>query len=156
MPIMPPETNSFLTLEVFWGLVLLACCVIIHAAGLAFMLRQIRPTDDTHRIGAVRAAVLLVKIACTLVCLHLLEITLWAGFYRWRDCFTNMQTALYFSGTTYTTIGFGDIVLPPTWWLLAPIEGLTGILMCGLSTGTFFVVINGIFKRLQAPPPPTA
>ncbi len=152
---MPPQTNTFPTLEIFWGLALLACCVIIHAAGLALLLQHIKPAAASNRLGAVRGAALLVKIACTLVCLHLLEITLWAGFYQWRDCFADMQTALYFSGTTYTTIGFGDIVLPPGWWLLGPIEGLTGILMCGLSTGTFFAVILNIHKQLQPPPPDT-
>ena len=34
---------------------------------------------------------------------------------------------------TYATIGYGDIVLPQPWRVLAAMEGLTGILMCGWS-----------------------
>lgn len=34
-----------------------------------------------------------------------------------------------------------DVVLPQPWRMLGPIEGLTEILMCGLSTGLFFAII---------------
>ena len=40
-----------------------------------------------------------------------------------------LQSALYFSAVTYTTTGYGDLVLPPEWRLLGGIEALTGILM---------------------------
>lgn len=52
------------------------------------------------------------------------------------------ESAFYFSGVTYTTVGYGDLVLPKPWRLLAPLEALTGILMCGLSTGLFFAVVS--------------
>ena len=32
-------------------------------------------------------------------------------------------------------------ILPQPWRMLGPVEGLTGILMCGLSTGLFFAII---------------
>jgi hypothetical protein len=52
---------------------------------------------------------------------------------------------------TYTTIGYGDLVLPKPWRMLAPVEGLTGILMCGLSASIFFAVVNRIYtSRLEA------
>jgi hypothetical protein len=49
---------------------------------------------------------------------------------------------LYFSGVTYTSLGYGDLMLPKPWRLLGPLETLTGILMCGLSTGLFFAVVT--------------
>jgi len=42
---------------------------------------------------------------------------------------------------TYAMVGYGDVVLPQPWRMLGPIEGLTEILMCGLSTGLFFAII---------------
>jgi len=57
-----------------------------------------------------------------------------------------MQTALYFSAVTYTTTGYGDLVLPREWRLVGGVEALTGILMCGWSTGFFFVVVNRMFE----------
>jgi len=42
-------------------------------------------------------------------------------------------------------IGYGDLVLPKPWRLLAPLEGLVGILMCGLSAGLFFATVAAIY-----------
>ena len=39
------------------------------------------------------------------------------------------ESSLYFSGVTYTTLGYGDLVLPKEWRLLGPVQGLTGILI---------------------------
>jgi len=47
-----------------------------------------------------------------------------------------------FSGDTDATIGYGDVVLPEEWRLFGPVDGLTGILMCGLSTAFFFVIVS--------------
>jgi len=71
---------------------------------------------------------------------------MWGLFYLWRGCVTDAETAFYFSGVTYTTIGYGDVVLAKAWRLLAPIEGLMGVLMFGLSTGYFFVVVSLIYQ----------
>ena len=62
------------------------------------------------------------------------------------DGLPEAETAFYFSGVTYATIGYGDVVLPQPWRLFGPVEGLTGILMCGLSAGMFFAVVNRIYS----------
>lgn len=84
----------------------------------------------------------LVRVAWLLVLLHLAGISVWGLFYWWQQCLPNMESALYFSGVTYATVGYGDLVLPEEWRLFAPIEGLTGILMCGLSASFFFVIVS--------------
>ena len=51
---------------------------------------------------------------------------------------------------TYTTVGYGDLVLPQEWRLVGAVEGLTGILMCGLSTGLFFAVVSKLLAATSA------
>jgi hypothetical protein len=46
----------------------------------------------------------------------------------------DLTDAFYFSAVTYTTTGYGDIVLPQAWRFGSGVEALTGILMCGWST----------------------
>jgi voltage-gated potassium channel Kch len=75
----------------------------------------------------------------------------WAGFYVWKAAMPDLQSALYFSAVTYTTTGYGDLVLPQEWRLVGAIEALTGILMCGWSTGFFFLVVSRMFHT-QADP----
>jgi hypothetical protein len=52
----------------------------------------------------------------------------------------------HFSAVTYTTTGYGDVALPDAWKLLGAVEALTGILMCGWSTGFFFAVASRMFE----------
>jgi len=88
----------------------------------------------------------LLRVVWWLLLLHLTEITLWALFYLWRGYLPDAEAAFYFSGVTYTTVGYGDIVLAKPFRLLAPLEGLVGVLMCSLSMGYFFVVVNRILQ----------
>jgi voltage-gated potassium channel Kch len=58
----------------------------------------------------------------------------------------DLASALYFSAVTYTTTGYGDLVLPAEWRLLGGVEALTGILMCGWSTGFFVAVVGKLYE----------
>lgn len=128
--------------------IILSACVLgaltvwIHAVGIAILLRRwlrVRVAPSTRLFSIIR---MLLHVIGWLALLHLTEIALWALFYWWRGCLPNLEAALYFSGVTYTTLGYGDLVLAKPWRLLAPLEGLVGVLMCGLSMGYFFVVVN--------------
>ena len=78
--------------------------------------------------------------------LHVVETSLWAIFYYAQNLFTDFETSLYFSMTSFTTIGYGDVLLPRKWRLLGVIEGFSGVLLCGVSTGFVFAVINAMFQ----------
>ena len=127
-----------LTLLIAWCL--LALTVMIHAAGLSAMLPRVASALSDRRFWPVMRQ--LHRIAWRLILLHLAEIAAWALFYWWQKCLPDAESSFYFSGVTYVTLGYGDLVLPKEWRLLGPVEGLTGILMCGLSTGFFFAVVS--------------
>lgn len=119
---------------------LLALCVVIHAAGVSAALHRLpRPLHQWASLWW--SSWLFVFLAGWIVVLHLLEITAWAVFYEWQGAIGDLTSALYFSAVTYTTTGYGDIVLPQEWRLVGGVEALTGILMCGWSTGFFFAVV---------------
>jgi hypothetical protein len=81
--------------------------------------------------------------------LHLVEIGIWAVFYLTLVLFEDFETSFYFSLGSYTTIGYGDVVLPKQWRLLGGIEGISGVLLCGLSGAFLFVLINAILEIRQ-------
>src|SRR5215217_1654516 len=125
--------------------VLVAITVAVHAVGLGIVLSHL---VESHALPPTRTwpiTRLLIRLAWLLILIHAVAIAVWALFYRWQGCFPDAESAFYFSGVTYTTIGFGDLVLPKPWRMLGPIEGVTGILMCGLSAGLFFASINRIY-----------
>ena len=124
-----------------------------HVCGFALSLRWIWPKDDislVHGMPALR----LMRLIWLLIHVHVLEIGLWALFYRFSHCFPDAESALYFSGSTYTSVGYGDLLLPMSWRILGPIESLTGMLMCGLSASAFFALVSRIVKaRSEATTP---
>ena len=121
---------------------LVAITVIIHAGGLGLVLSHVLQSTVRPDTRFWPITWLLIRIAWLLIVIHVFEIAVWALFFWWENCLPDMESSFYFSGVTYATIGYGDIVLPEEWRLFGPIEGLTGILMCGLSTAFFFVIVS--------------
>src|SRR5689334_20070364 len=119
---------------------LMALCVVAHAVAIPVLLRWLQRRGVPA--GPLWPSIkLFVHLAGAVVLLHLAEIALWAFFYSWQAAMPDMTSALYFSGVTYTTTGYGDLVLAPEWRLVGAVEALTGILMCGWSTAFFFAVV---------------
>lgn len=127
------------------AILLMAVCVVIHGGGLAAAVRTAR-----HRAaissGFWPSARLFIGIAAWMILLHLSEISVWAAFYVFAGAMPDFAAALYFSAVTYTTTGYGDLVLPEGWRLVGGVEALTGILMCGWSTGFFFAIVNRLYE----------
>jgi hypothetical protein len=130
------------------AVILVAITMWIHAAGISALLRVFMKLHLQSPIRARALMVILLRMIWWLVLLHVAEISVWAFFYLWRGYLPNAEAAFYFSGTSYTTVGYGDVVLAKPWRLLGPLEGLIGILMCGLSTGYFFVVVSRLYQSL--------
>src|SRR3954447_26639111 len=130
----------FWKLSIAW--LLMALCVMVHAMGMTVSLRLLN--QMVARMGARfwYSTWMLVRTAGWIILLHLVEIAVWAFFYAWRHAMPDMATALYFSAVTYTTTGYGDLVLPTEWRLVGGVEALTGILMCGWSAAFFFAVVT--------------
>ena len=132
-------------IELLIAFVLVAITVILHVLGIVLLLSG-GFKASVQSITDVKSVIwLLVRASWWMIVLHLLEICVWGFFYLWRDCLPDLNTAFYFSGVTYATIGYGDVVLPKPWQWLGPIEGLTGILMCGLSASVFFAIVTRIY-----------
>ena len=124
---------------------LMALCVTVHAAGLTAALGWMKRRPALMDARFWPATWLLIRIAGWTVLMHLLQIALWAFFYAWKQGMPDLHSAFYFSAVTYTTTGYGDLVLPKEWQLVGGVEALTGILMCGLSKGFFFAFVTKVF-----------
>ena len=125
---------------------MLAICVAIHAGGLIALARCFFTDTANTRSGFLSNVWLLIRAAWGIILLHALEISVWALFYWWKGCMPDLSTAYYFSSITYTTVGYGDLVLPGAWRHLSSTEALTGILMAGLSTSFFFLALSRVFN----------
>src|SRR5258706_3483453 len=138
----------FLTRQAGTSLVLVVVTLSLHCAGMDEVSAWARNSlaSDVHRLGPCRCAVLMVRLITAFIVLHILEILLWAGFYRWL-CFPFWEAAFYFSTSSYATVGYGDVVLPQTWRTLGPVESVIGVLMFGLSASFLFAIVTRLIER---------
>ncbi len=139
----------FSKLLIAWALT--ALCVIVHAMGMTALLRWV--SRWVARAGARfwLSTWMLIRTAGWIILLHLVEIAVWAFFYAWNHGMPDLQSALYFSAVTYTTTGYGDLLLPNEWRLVGGVEALTGILMCGWSAAFFFAVVTRMNETRSKP-----
>ena len=136
------------------ALVLVGTCVIIHCSGIvvlgSVLVRRRQAMQRGSGSQTINTGFLLITVFAALILLHIVENCIWAAFYGWCGLFGNYETSLYFSLGSYSTIGYGDVVLPEKWRLLGALEGISGVLLCGLSTAFLFSVMNALFRfRIQ-------
>jgi voltage-gated potassium channel Kch len=144
-----PKRRSAMLIRVLMPGVLLSLCIVIHALVMTFILRRLSRPSGRKALKSWGALRLLIVVALWIVSAHLVEIAVWASFMTWQRVFADFRTSFYFSAVTYTTVGYGDLVLPDPWRMLAAAEALTGILMCGWSTGLFFAVASRLHFALK-------
>jgi hypothetical protein len=130
-------------LLIAWAL--LSLCVVVHASGVIWAVRWVRRSELPGQQLWLWAW-LFIRVAGWIILLHVIEITAWALVYARAGAVPGIQSAWYFSAVTYTTTGYGDLVLPEDWRLVGAIEALTGILMCAWSSGFFFAVVSRMYR----------
>ena len=127
--------------------ILVLLTLLLQNTGMATLIYwiKVRYTKGMYPPGVIGSCFLMVRVTSVIFVLHLLQILMWAGFYRWR-CFSSWAAAFYFSISSYSTVGYGDVVLPEAWRSLGPIESVTGVLMCGLSTALLFAIVHRLVE----------
>ena len=122
--------------------------VIVHAFGtLEALVYLSRAWMRKANPGVIASLIQVLRVVSVLLLLHWIEALIWAGFYFASGAMPDLETSMYFSLTSYTTLGYGYVVLPMKWRLLGPFEGAVGILMFGWSTGIMVAAITRIYGR---------
>lgn len=97
---------------------LMAFCVTVHAMGLIQVFRWVQVRTARGARGFGPSTWRLLRVASWTVLLHLIQIVAWAAVYSLGKAIPDFTSAAYFSAVTYTTTGYGDIVLPEEWRLV--------------------------------------
>jgi hypothetical protein len=73
--------------------------------------------------------------------------------FRALGLFPTMEEAVYFSLVAFTTLGFGDVLLPREWRLLAGLSAANGLLYFGLMTAMLVEAMRSLRARNQGGKP---
>src|SRR5260370_30003060 len=77
--------------------ILITLTLAVQSVGMAALINWgITHLRDTYRLGLLRSATLMVRFTGVMIVLHVLQILLWAGFYRW-NCFPSWASDFYCS-----------------------------------------------------------
>jgi len=88
--------------------------------------------DTGHR--AAKSALVIIVATLWLLLAHSAAVWMWAITFLWLETFETLEPALYFSIVSFTTLGFGDIILPVETRLLSGMSAANGMIAFGLST----------------------
>ena len=91
----------------------------------------------------------LVRIMVLLLFAGMLQMALWAFLYRTLGQFEDFETALYFSGVTFTSLGYGDLTLPKRLRILSAMEAADGLMMFGVISAVFMHALTHSIGRVR-------
>ena len=121
---------------------LMAGTTVIHALGMMLVFWFFsRPIGHMPlpRIFGISGVVLLMFVVTVV------EVMLWALVYVGLNTIETFERALYFSMVTYTTLGYGDIVLEQKYHLLSSFEAANGIIMFGWTTSIVIASVQKLY-----------
>jgi len=126
-------------------------CTFVHALFMivGHQALEWRLNHRRRKIGLFSRSIL-IWLVIMWMCIGIgVEATIWALLYLFSPAITvlsDFQTAFYFSMVTYTTLGYGDIVLTGDWRTLSSVQAANGVIIFGWTTALIFYFIQRIFK----------
>lgn len=133
----------------FTALSTIGVCMTIHVVFMFLILRfqvAFRSRFPAARGLSLIAPTILIATGLMTLSSHI-QVLLWAGVMWIFGNFETMTDALYFSATTYTTLGSGKHTLVPPFRLLEPTEAANGMLAAGLNTAVLFALLTSMARR---------
>lgn len=89
------------------------------------------------------AVVLMASVVMVLVVLSI-SVWIWALIFLLLEVFIEVEASVYFSIVAFTTLGFGDILLPHEWRILGGLTATNGLLNMGLYTALLVEILRRV------------
>ncbi len=133
------------------GCLLSILTIGIHSIGTLGGIRLLRRFSKSgHKtLGIVRLIMTLCLSALYLLVLHFLDALCWAFVYFFVSVMPDMEEAIYFSLVTFSSLGFGDVVIRTHYRMLAAIEAMNGLLILGWSTALFMMTVQRLWEAYE-------
>jgi hypothetical protein len=135
-------------LNVIIAAVLMVATTGIHAGGMMLAMHVVEKQKEDFKHRLRRTHIYWISgIVLLMFLVSLVEVLVWAATYLALNAIHGFEKALYFSMVTFTTLGYGEIVLGERWRLLASFEAANGIIMFGWTTAIVITAVQRIYFR---------
>jgi len=140
----------FLLGKLLLGALMIGITVIIHAFVCDWVLRFINSHNRPFAalFGRFWTVPTLITAVFIIGAAIMVDIWLWGTlFYPLeKDVLHNFENALYFATITFTTVGYGDIVLPENWRIVSGSTAINGMIIFGWSTAFIFEIMAKLYE----------
>ena len=130
--------SIFMFLIILFGVLIICINVILQSVITVFSLKYLHQFNSKKGEISIKAVLFQTSLSVSLLTLlHGAQCTIWAATFYFNPNIDNLYSfkeAIYFSLITFTTVGYGDVVINGDWKILAGLEAINGIMMVGWST----------------------
>lgn len=128
---------------------ILVATVAVHTMGMMMVLQFIERQTRLPKARLLRNRNFHIVSGTVLIMflVSLVEVLIWACTYLVLNAIEGLEKAVYFSMVTFTTLGYGDVLLDERWQLLASFEAANGIIMFGWTTAIIIAVVQRVHFR---------
>jgi hypothetical protein len=134
--------------QILIGSILISATIVVEVIFIEFAVKRLsRIAPILLARHALRYRIILMTGA-TLWLLAALSIAIWiwAIALAALGVFNALEPGLYFSMVAFTTLGFGDIILPQEWRLLSGFIAANGLVLFGLNTAFLIEALRRILE----------
>ncbi|WP_226551093.1 MULTISPECIES: ion channel [Celeribacter] len=136
-------------IQIFVGSTLILLSVFVAALGFLVMELTLQRAHgwlirEPHR---PKLAVVLFGAVIAVLWMITAGVWIWAIGFRLLGLFAHFEEALYFSLVAFTTLGFGDLLLPENWRLLGGFAATNGLLNIGMMTALLMEVLRHVRRN---------
>ena len=138
-----------LSQQILWGSVYLGVCVLVEIILLTWCTLVLRHLSQkwVHKGQIIRTAGPVSLALAFIIATHTIQVLIWAVVWVLGSVLPDWNTALYFSLVTFTTVGYGDVVLGEELRIFGTFASVTGLLAFGLSTAYLVAQMSRIFEN---------
>ena len=137
--------------QILVGVAIMVITILIHALGMSSALRWLMfaHSRNFHLAWFWIRSLVIAAMVVILFAAILLEATVWASVYVGLEAISEFEEAFYFSMVTYTTLGFGDVVLGDRWRLLSSFEAANGVIIFAWTTALIVVALRRVSRLVR-------
>lgn len=126
----------------------LVILMTVLVSGAAFLLAEVAISRASiwliRKPHAPRLALVLMTTVLLVLAIMTVSVWLWALTFLRLGVFAGVEPAVYFSVVAFTTLGFGDILLPVEWRILGGLAAANGLLNMGLYAAFLVEVLRRV------------
>lgn len=135
--------------QLFLGSVLIISSVIISVVliGVAIEILLYFAGKLSRGSHLIESLIALCATTTWFVFVVTVNVWLWAFAFMALGIFADLEESLYFSLVSFTTLGFGDVILPKEWRLLSGFTATAGFILFGLGTAFLFEIMQRYYNK---------